>query len=231
MSQTIAPSASVYTQLALHLYDFVVLTISNRWAWRCPTGSELLPFYIEHIGEPAHLEIGAGTGYYPAVSTPRLAKGVKLVALLDLNPNTLVYARTRLTKAGYRGDVEAIQHDVFEPLPKAMRGRYDSIALVYLFHCLPGTFPKKATDVFKNVVPALAEGGEVYGATILGWSAQHNWLGRRLMKLYNRKGIFGNALDTVEGLREALAETFEEHELRFVGVVALFFARRPKVQY
>ncbi|OSC99542.1 S-adenosyl-L-methionine dependent methyltransferase [Trametes coccinea BRFM310] len=228
MPTTLAPSASVYTQLALRFYDFVVLTVSNYWAWRCPTGSVLLPFYQQHIGDSAHLEIGAGTGYYPAASCARLAKGVKLVTLLDLNPNTLAYARARLANAGFRGDIEAVQHDVFDVLPETMRARYDSVALVYLFHCLPGTFPKKATDVFRNVVPALAEGGIVYGATILGWSAQHNWLGTRLMNLYNGKGIFGNAQDTVEGLRAALDETFEECEVRVVGVVALFTARRPK---
>ncbi|CDO71976.1 hypothetical protein BN946_scf184943.g10 [Trametes cinnabarina] len=255
---SIAPSVSVYTHFALRFYDFIVLTISNRFAWRCPTASVLLPFYQQHLREftpghlsytflihsshalppykngilllreSAHLEIGAGTGYYPAASSARLAKGVKVVTLLDLNPNTLAYARSRLANAGFKGDIECVHRDVFEPLPDTMRARYDSIALFYLFHCLPGTFPKKATDVFKAVVPALAPGGVVYGATILGSSAGHNWFGRRLMKLYNRKGIFGNAQDTLEGLREALEESFEESEVRVVSVVALFTARTPR---
>ncbi|KAL7278346.1 hypothetical protein ACG7TL_008322 [Trametes sanguinea] len=179
-----APSASVYSQLALHFFDFVVLT---------------------HIRESMHLEIGAGTGYYPTASSARLAKGVKLVSLLDLNPNTLVYARKRLADAGYRRDIETVHHDVFDALPETLRGRYDSVALVYLFHCLSGTFPKKATNVFKTTVPTLAEGGVL------------------------RKGIFDDAQDTVEGLREALEQTFEEYELRVVGVVALFTARRTKI--
>ncbi|CDO71978.1 hypothetical protein BN946_scf184943.g12 [Trametes cinnabarina] len=229
MTTSIAPSASIYSQLALRFYDFVVLTVSNRFAWRCPTASVLLPFYQQHLRESANLEIGAGTGYYPAASSARLAKGVKVVTLLDLNPNTLAYARNRLANAGFKGDIECVHHDVFDPLPDTMRARYDSIALLYLFHCLPGTFPKKATDVFKAVVPALAPGGVVYGATILGWSAEHNGFGRRLMKLYNRKGIFGNAHDTLEGLREALEESFEESEVRIVGVVALFTARKPRM--
>ncbi|KAH9895564.1 S-adenosyl-L-methionine dependent methyltransferase [Cubamyces lactineus] len=221
------PSASVYTQVALRLYDLVVLTISNRFAWHCPTGSKLLPFYQAHIGENAHLEIGVGTGYYPAASAARLAK-LELVTLLDLNPNTLAFARRRLTRAGYKGEIEAVERSIFDPLPESMHGRYDSVALFYLFHCLPGAFPKKATDVFRNVVPALAPGGVVYGATILGKDVSHNWFGNRLMNLYNGKGIFGNTEDSEERLRQAMSETFEEYEVQVVGVVALFAGRRPK---
>ncbi|KAI0656143.1 S-adenosyl-L-methionine dependent methyltransferase [Cubamyces menziesii] len=223
----IDPSASVYTRLALRFYDFVVLTVSNLFAWRCPTGSKLLPFYQAHIGENAHLEIGVGTGYYPAASAARLAK-VKLVTLLDLNPNTLAFAQRRLTRAGYKGDIEAVERSIFDPLPEEMRARYDSVALFYLFHCLPGAFPKKATDVFRNVVPALAPGGVVYGATILGKDVAHNWFGTRLMKLYNGKGIFGNTEDSEERLRQAMEETFEEYEVQVVGVVALFTGRKPR---
>ena len=225
-------SASVYTTLALRFYDLVVLTLSNALAWRCPTGSVLLPFYQRPLRDSsAHLEIGVGTGYYPAASVPALSK-TQRVTLLDLNPATLAYARTRLLRAGFRGAIDAVEHNIFRPLsepePDAGSARYDSVALFYVFHCLPGALPKKATDVFANIVPVLAPGGVVYGSTILGRGVQHNWLGRRLMGLYNRKGIFGNTADSEEGLREALAACFEEYEVRVVGVVALFEARKPK---
>ena len=49
------------------------------------------------------------------------------------------------------------------------------------------------------------------------------------MGLYNKKGIFGNTGDSVEGLKEALGLAFEEWEVTVVGVVALFEARRPRV--
>ncbi|KAI8970732.1 S-adenosyl-L-methionine dependent methyltransferase [Trametes punicea] len=228
MSDQLHPSASLYSHFVLRLYDFVVLTVSNRFAWRCPTRSTLLPFYQHHIGDRAHLEIGVGTGYYPAASAPRLAK-LTLVSLLDLNPNTLAYARARLANAGYSGHIDTLQHDVFKPLPDSTRARYDSVALFYLFHCLPGAFPKKATDVFANIVPALAPGAVVYGATILGRGVAHNWLGTRLMALWNSKRVFGNTHDSEDGLRQALQETFDEYDLRVVGVVALFTARSPKI--
>ncbi|KAI0744337.1 S-adenosyl-L-methionine dependent methyltransferase [Daedaleopsis nitida] len=228
-----AASASIYTNLMLRFYDFIVLSFSNSFAWRCPTRSTLLPFYARHLGESAHLEIGVGTGYYPAASAAAgaLAK-TKRVTLLDLNPNTLVYAQRRLAAAGYTGAVDVLEHDVFKPLGESMRASYDSVALVYVFHCLPGAFPDKARAVFTNVVPTLAPGGVVYGATILGDSddagVSHNWLGRRLVRTYNEKGMFGNKADTEKGLRAALDEVFEEWKVRVVGVVALFEARQPR---
>lgn len=226
-SSKMEASASVYTTFALRLYDLIVLAVSNTFAWRCRTGAVQLPFYQQHLAEGAHLEVGVGTGYYPAASARALAK-TKVVTLLDLNPNTLVYAKHRLAKAGYKGEVDALEHNIFTPLPQNLRGRYDSIALFYVFHCLPGPLRKKAVDVFRNVVPALAPGGVVYGTTILGEGVRHNWLGNRLLGLYNKKGIFGNREDSEEGLRDALGALFEEYEVRVVGVVALFVGRRPK---
>ncbi|KAI0738334.1 S-adenosyl-L-methionine dependent methyltransferase [Daedaleopsis nitida] len=221
-------SASVYSSLALYFYDLVVLAVSNAFAWRCRTATVQLPFYQKHLGESAHLEIGVGTGYYPSASVPSLAK-TKLVTLVDLNPATLLFSRRRLVNAGYKGEIDTLVHNVFSPLPESMHGRYDSVALFYLFHCLPGSLPQKATDVFASIIPALAPGGIVFGSTILGQGVSHNWLGTRLMGVYNKKGIFGNTADAEEGLRAALAESFDEFEVRVVGVVALFVARNPKV--
>ncbi|PIL35016.1 hypothetical protein GSI_02803 [Ganoderma sinense ZZ0214-1] len=224
------PSASIYTTFNLRLYDFVVLVISNAFAWRCSTRSTLLPFYQKHTKESsAHLEVGSGTGYYPATaaSSGALSK-TRLITLCDLNPNTLAYSKSRIASAGYRGSIETLEHNIFHPLAQDVRGKYDSIALYYLLHCLPGSFPQKATDVFATVVPALAPNGVLFGATILGKGVEHNWFGSRLMGLYNKKGMFGNTGDSEEGLKEALGEAFEESEVTIVGVVALFEARKPR---
>ncbi|KAI0628295.1 hypothetical protein C8Q77DRAFT_1076866 [Trametes polyzona] len=120
-----------YTHFALRHYHLVDLAISNTFAWHCPTHSSLLPFFQEHIGKAAHIEIGVGL------------------------------------------------------LSQTMRGKDYSVALFYLFHCLPGVFPKKATDASARVKAALAPGGVVYGATVLGMDVTHNWLGTRSMNFYH----------------------------------------------
>ncbi|EMD36126.1 hypothetical protein CERSUDRAFT_116040 [Gelatoporia subvermispora B] len=220
------PSASAYNTWVLRLYDFWVLTVSNLFAWRCPTKSSLLPFFTKHLGGDAHLDIGVGTGFYPATAAPKLAK-TKTLALMDLNPGTLAYAEARVRAAGYQGTIERVHRSVFDPLPESMRGRFDSVSLFYLFHCLPGSFPTKASHVLASVTPALAPGGVVYGATILGRAAPHNWFGRKLIEVYNRKGIFGNESDTKENLEKALRAAFEEVTIEQIGVVVLFSAQKP----
>ncbi|KAI0773047.1 S-adenosyl-L-methionine dependent methyltransferase [Trametes elegans] len=220
-------SASIYSKLLLQVYDLAVLNLSNSFAWRCSTPNTLLPFYQQHLGEGAHLEVGVGTGFYPSTSVPVLAK-TKLVTLFDLNPNTLAMAKTRLAAAGYKGTIETVEQSIFNPLPAEMREKYDSIAFYYIFHCLPGSFPDKASAVFANAAPALAPGGVVFGSTILGRDVQHNWLSRLLIPLYNARGMFGNHADTEAGLRKALADHFEEYDLRVEGIVALFSARKPR---
>jgi hypothetical protein len=65
----------------------------------------------------------------------------------------------------------------------------------------------------------------LYGATILGDSAGHNWLGKRLMALYNRKGIFGNKADSMEALEAMLKRHFTNVNVRRQGKVALFTAK------
>lgn len=208
--------AAVYSPLTLRLYDAWVLGISNRYAWGCPTGEVLLPFFRQHVGR-RHLEVGVGTGYYLAKAD--LPADTE-VTLLDLNPASLTAARARLGRPA-----RTLRHDVLEPLDAAV-GPFDSIALFYLLHCLPGSLAQKGR-VFAQLAPVLAPGGVVFGATILGDAAGHNGFGQRLMALYNRKGIFGNAGDTLADLERELRRHFGQVELRQVGRVALFSAREP----
>jgi len=220
------PSARVYSRFALRLYDFWVLTVSNLWAWRCPTSNTLLPFFRLNLAENAHLDVGVGTGYYLATSARELAK-TKSVTLLDLNPNTLAIAESRLRRAGYKGTMEKLEHSILLPLPEHLHSKFDSISVFYVLHCLGGTRPQKEQAVFSGLAQALAPDGVVYGSTILGKGVQHNWFGRMLMRTYNRKGIFGNAEDSLDNLEVALKEYFEDVEVRLVGVVAMFEARKP----
>jgi hypothetical protein len=61
--------------------------------------------------------------------------------------------------------------------------------------------------------------------TILGRGVSHNLLGRRLMRLYNRKRIFSNLEDDQQGLAGGLASELTEVEIQVIGAVALFAGR------
>ena len=210
-----ARSAAVYTPIVLKLYDWWVLGVSNRLAWRCPTSTVLLPFFAAHVGA-RHLDVGVGTGYY--VAQAGVARRAELT-LLDLNENSLRAAAARTGVSA-----RTVRHDVMQPLPPSLHGRFDSVSMFYLLHCLPGRMLEKGKAI-AALKPALAAGGVIYGATILGEAAGHNAFGRWLMRIYNRKGIFGNRTDTLESLEAALRPHFERVQVRQHGKVALFVAK------
>lgn len=210
--------AAIYSPLILKLYDWWVLGLSNRFAWQCSTRKVLLPFFREHAGK-RHLDVGVGTGFYPAKAR---TSGSSQFTLVDLNRDSLDAAQRRLS----RRSTQKILHDVMDPLPPRTPHDFDAISLFYLLHCLPGKMSDKAA-VFGHLKSHLASDGVLYGATILGDEIAHNAFGRRLMALYNRKGIFGNKHDTREGLELALRQHFAEVVIRIEGKVALFEARLP----
>jgi len=210
--------AAVYSPWVLKLYDWWVLGISNRYAWECSTRAVLLPFFRQHAGQ-RHLDVGVGTGFYPAKAM--LPESTRLT-LMDLNRGSLHAAQRRVR----RSSTQIVWHDVTMPLPGRVARNQDAISLFYLLHCLPGTMAEKG-DVFAHLKAYLATDGVLYGATILGDQASHNNFGRRLMALYNRKGIFGNRSDTQEALAIALQTHFAQVDIRIEGRVALFEARQP----
>ena len=73
---------AVYTTRVLKLYDFVVLGVSNRFIWKCPTPQQL-QHYEQHLSVN-HLDVGVGSGYF--LDHCRFPSTPPRVALLDLNP-------------------------------------------------------------------------------------------------------------------------------------------------
>jgi SAM-dependent methyltransferase len=213
--------AAVYSDRVLKIYDRWVLGFSNHYAWKCPTNAVLLPLFQQHLSAN-HLDVGVGSGYYLAHSSN---KPEQKVTLLDLNENSLKAAGSRIAHL----QPSLVRDDVLQPNGALGNTRFESISLFYLLHCLPGNMAEKGRRVFSTLGPHLAPGGVLYGATILGDEARHNWIGRRLMRLYNRKGIFGNKHDTQEVLQSVLTEHFAKVVVWRVGKVALFTAQGPIV--
>ena len=206
----------VYTPLVLRAYDLVVLGFSNRFAWRCRSAT-MLEQYDRHVGR-RHLDIGVGTGWYLDRCTWPVDQPE--ITLLDLNENSLAHAARRLRRYAPR----TVRANVLDPLPLG-DARFESVAANYLLHCLPGQAESKAATLAQHVRANLEPGGVLFGATILGRGVPHSRIGHRLMRVYNRKGIFSNADDDEPGLRRGLASGLKDVEIEVVGAVALFAAR------
>jgi SAM-dependent methyltransferase len=203
---------AVYTAGTLRGYDTVVVRLSNSFVWRCPA-ARIRAHYDRHL-TTAHLDVGPGTGFY--LDRCRFPGPAPRLTLLDANPDVLRFAAARLRR--YQPALHAA--DALKPidLPPA---EFRSVGLGHLLHCLPGDIAAKAV-VFDNLIPLVEPGGVIFGSTILHHGVQHTRLGRVLLRAYNRKGIFTNLDDDLDGLERALAHRFDRFHLEIVGAVALF---------
>ncbi len=208
---------AVYTPFLLRLYNVVVLALSNRFAWKCPTKRQLA-HYNQHISA-CHLDVGVGSGYYLyrckfPVENPD-------ITLMDANQNCLQYCQKLLA----RYQPTTIQADIYD-IP-TLDARFASIGLNYVLHCLPGNFETKSKAI-AQLLPLLQAEGVLFGTTILKTGAQPNCMARKLLNVYNQKGIFGNQQDDVVGLENLLKHYFHEVSVETMGLVAIFAARRKK---
>ncbi|KAL8743160.1 MAG: hypothetical protein Q9190_004455 [Brigantiaea leucoxantha] len=224
-----ARGAAVYSSSwLLALYDWWVLGIVSTYAWACSVPEHTLPFFRRNVTKGGrHLDIGVGTGYYLANTDLRNVQ----LTLADLNQDALDATKARLVGSGQvrENEITDVLHDVTRPLP-ASCGKFDSISMYYLLHCMPGPAVPAKTATFGHLKYALTENGVVSGASILGKDVSHNLFGRAIMFLGNNvNGMFDNRGDSAEDFEEALRDNFEEVECETRGAIFLFRARKPKV--
>jgi len=204
-----------YSRRVLGIYDFMVYSFANPFVWCCPN-ENLLTQYKKNISAN-HIDVGVGTGYL-LDNCNCTSTGFSLT-LMDINQDCLNTTENRLRRYNPR----TILQNVFEPLqPDA--GKYDSIGVNYLLHCVPGTLKEKCT-IISNLKSALNKDGVIFGSTILGINDTPNLTARCLMRIYNYAGIFNNLADNVCELEIELGHLFANVEIQIVGNVALFSAR------
>jgi Methyltransferase domain len=206
-----------YTKSMLAIYDILVLGISNSYIWKCPS-ARIEELYNRHVSAN-HLDVGVGTGYF--LDRCKFPSKTPRMALMDLNPNTLEVASKRIS----RYTPETYRHNVFDPISMNVRP-FDSVGVNYLLHCLPGSISEKAI-VFDNLKALMTRNAVIFGSTILQGDAPRGWAAKRLMGVYNKKGIFANTADDLKSLVIALNHRFENVDVELIGCVALFSARHP----
>ena len=208
-------SQAIYTKQILALYDLIVLGISNRLAWKCPT-KRLLKHYNQMV-TANHLEVGVGTGYF--LDRCKFPSQTPRVALMDLNSNTLEVTSRRIA----RYNPKMYCRNILDPINLNVE-KFDSVGINYVLHCVPGNL--KTKSVALDYLKALMNPNAVlFGSTILQGGVSINWLAKRLMASYNKKGIFSNQHDNLEDLKSALNQRFKDISVEVIGCVALFSGR------
>ncbi|MGR3318522.1 MAG: class I SAM-dependent methyltransferase [Candidatus Anammoxibacter sp.] len=214
ISKEVKKGQVVYSKPVLSVYDIWVLGVSNQYIWKCPT-IDLLAHFNDNISSN-HLDIGVGTGYF--LDKCRFPSADIRLALMDLNQNSLDESGRRIRRykpITYKFNVlDKIELDV-KP--------FESISLNYLFHCLPGKLSEKLV-VLDNVSHLLSETGTIFGATILSHGVDRGRFARKLMSIYNKKGIFNNSEDRLDELETFLSNKYDDYKIDIQGCVAIFKA-------
>jgi hypothetical protein len=214
-AEQVEAGQAVYSKGTLAVYDWVVLGISNRFIWKCPT-SRLEAHYNKHLSAN-HLDVGVGTGYF--LDRCRWPSATPRVALMDLNPEALAFTARRIA----RYQPESYRRNVLEPIAIEAE-RFDSVGINYLLHCIPGSIETKAI-AFDHLQPLMNPNAVVFGSTLLQGGVPRSALARRLMAVYNNKGIFANQQDDLAGLERALRSRFKDVSVQVIGCCALFSGR------
>ena len=196
---------------ALTFYDWLVTHYSNRFVWKCPA-KNMVEQYHMHTGN-THLDIGVGSGYY-LLKCGYLAKKLHLMDLSSL-------ALDVTEKRSKHKDCTKIKHNVFNEFP-VQCAKYDSIAMNYLLHCMPGTLSKQKSSAISNAVKCLKDGGVLFGSMILNAEYINGFMGKIINNKYKQMGIFNNMEDTPEDLEKALKKYLTNVNIKRVGNVLLF---------
>lgn len=203
---------AAYSKRTLAVYDFAILGVSNSFIWRCPS-QRLEEHYNRHI-TANHLDVGVGTGYF--LDRCKFPSTQPNIALMDLNTNTLEFASKRIA----RYHPKVFIRNVLEPID-AEGERFDSIGINLLLHCLPGSMDSKSV-AFDHLKALLNPDGVLFGATLVQGGVKPSWLAKRLMTIYNKKGIFTNEQDSVDALTRALKRRFKDVSVEVEGCTAIF---------
>lgn len=152
----------------LSFYDLWVLWISCTYAWKAPVKTTLLPFFKAHFSKN-HLDIGVGTGYFPATILKDEQPDNHQLTLLDLSTTALRKTKARVEAVAPHIRVQTIEADATDlPAGVDAKQKYDSISASLLLHCIPMPASHKIRGLVSTVQKLLSPTGVFFGATVLG---------------------------------------------------------------
>jgi hypothetical protein len=208
----------IYSPLLLSFYDLLIMGVLSPYAWKCRAG-HFTALYRDHMSRN-HADIGVGTGY--VLDQCAYEPGDVRIALFDLQKNCLEYTARRLA----RFRPETYQCDALKPI-EVGAGRFDSIALGGLLHCIPGDMGDKGV-VFDAIKPLMHTGTTVFGYTILNRGIAKTAFGRAVYCILQQLKVINGLEDSASDLTRELGKRFRSIDVKVVGWVAIFVAHSPK---
>lgn len=209
-------SQAYFNPLLLYFYDWVVFSFVAKNIWGVSV-KQLLERY-EQLVRKTHLEVGVGTGYLLDKLNPVDTN----IDLMDLSESCLEKTRSRLT----RFKPATYIHNILEPYTNKannLEGRYQSLSLNFVMHCVPGDFKEKSV-AFRHLKKLLADDGVLFGVSVVAQDNKANPLAKPVMWLLNAIGLFNNSNDHPGDLRSGLEVHFRYVSVKVVSASVFFIA-------
>lgn len=211
----VALSQQYFNRATLSIYDFILYGLISRYAWGVSV--QRLDAHYRKYASDNHLEVGVGTGYL--LNRVKFGSSKPRLSLMDLSLACLATTKRKLAR--YTPDT--YEQNLLEPIGHKLPS-YDSIAINYVLHCVPGAFSEKGLAL-QHLQNLLSKNGVLFGATVLSKDIRKNLLARPFMWLMNTLGVFNNREDSAKDLKDFLFLHFDVLEFEVRGVTALFALR------
>ena len=202
-------SQRYFNKLSLFFYDFLLYGVISDYLWGASVAR--LDAHYARYASANHLEVGVGTGFL--LNRVKFSGPPRLV-LMDLSAQCL--EKTGRKVARYAP--ATYTQNILQPVAHSI-GKFDSISVNYVMHCVPGGFADKAI-AFSHLAALLAPGGTLFGTSVLSKDVSKNLLARPFMWLMNALGVFNNREDSATDLEACLRAHFRVVQFDIVGVTA-----------
>ncbi len=211
-------SQKYFNTLSLFFYDAILYGVISKYAWKCSI-DRLDQHYRTYLTSN-HLEVGVGTGFL--LDRVVFTSAQPRLALMDLSEQCLETTRRKVAR--YRPDI--YRQNLLVPIEHAVAA-FDSIAINYVMHCVPGSFKEKGV-AFTHLGSLLSADGVLFGTTVLSQGVPKNLLARPFMWLMNALGVFNNQHDNADDLKSCLVKNFEMVHFEVIGVTAIFAVKKRR---
>lgn len=203
-------SQAFFNRFLLKFYDFVVYKFVSEKVWGFEN-EKLLDRHRKYLGT-SHLEVGVGTGYV----LKKVISSLNQLTIMDLSEDCLEKAGERLSAKS----PDLIRQNILEACKS--NTLFDSIALNYVLHCVPGGFRTKGFS-FKNLKELMSEDAVIFGLSVV-YHYQNNVLAKLALWILNKLGIFNNKSDSADELEAELNKYFRYVNVKVINSVIQFEA-------
>ena len=216
--RTTQDGVRIYRPALLSIYDLLIMKVLTPYVWRCHE-RHFAKLYRDEMSRN-HADIGVGTGYF--LDRCAYQPGEVRIGLFDLKQHCLDYTARRIA----RFQPEAYQCDAMRPI-RVNAGRFDSIALGGILHCIPGDMAENGV-VFDSIKPLMHAHTRVFGYTILNRGIRKTMLSRAVYFILQKLKVINGLDDSASQLTQELTKRFKAVDVNVIGCVALFVAHSPK---